>query len=152
MCIAFTSRSIKDRILELFTKPDGEIRFLVATIALGMGVNTPNILCSIHWGCSDSTNAYVHARVRRCMWTRWGTILCPSILLKQATIMKESRYVLISYQKRWGFTLLTCQLVDENFWWVHLKTIPISTSLNLSIDAVMYGLIYACVPIVLKLK
>jgi len=38
--------------LELFTKPDGKIRFLVATVVFGMRVNAPNIHCSIHWGCS----------------------------------------------------------------------------------------------------
>ena len=57
--LACTSRSIKDRILESFTKPDGKIRFLVATVAFGMGVNAPNIHCSIHWGCSNSIDAYV---------------------------------------------------------------------------------------------
>jgi len=59
MYTACTSRSIKDRILESFTKPDGKIRFLVATVAFGMGVNAPNIHCSIHWGCSNSIDAYM---------------------------------------------------------------------------------------------
>ena len=59
MYTACTSTLIKDQILELFTNPDGKIRFLVATIAFGMGVNAPNIHYSIHWGCSDSIDAYM---------------------------------------------------------------------------------------------
>ena len=44
LCELYTaciSRSIEDRILESFTKPDGKIRFLVATTAFGFGVNAP---------------------------------------------------------------------------------------------------------------
>ena len=41
MYTACISRSNKDRILESFTKPDGKIRFLVATTAFGFGVNAP---------------------------------------------------------------------------------------------------------------
>jgi len=41
MYTACISRSIKDRILESFTKPDGKIRFLVATTAFAFGVNAP---------------------------------------------------------------------------------------------------------------
>ena len=50
---------IKDQILESFTSLDGKIRFLVATIAFGMGVNALNIRYSIHRGCSDSIDAYM---------------------------------------------------------------------------------------------
>ena len=32
---------------------------LVATVAFGVGVDAPNIHCSIHWGCSDSIDAYI---------------------------------------------------------------------------------------------
>jgi len=50
MYTACISRSIKGRILESFTKPDGKIRFLVATTAFAL----ESMHQSIHWGCSDS--------------------------------------------------------------------------------------------------
>ena len=52
ICNIFTASSAKkdkDDILEEFTKEDGALRIVVATVAFGMGVDTCNILHDIHW-------------------------------------------------------------------------------------------------------
>ena len=107
MYIAFTSRSTKDRILELFTKPDGEIRFLIAAIALGLGVNTPNIPCSIPWGCSDSINAYVHAKSRKVHVDTMGNYLMPFHTTQTGNYRESRWYVFVSFRNL-GMNLSIC--------------------------------------------
>lgn len=56
---AVTDSGVKDAILDEFTKPDGSLRIVVATIAFGMGLDAPNVRCVIHWGPSRTIEAYV---------------------------------------------------------------------------------------------
>ena len=46
-------------IVESFTKPDGVIRVVVATIAFGMGLDSPNVRAIIHWGTPSDISSYV---------------------------------------------------------------------------------------------
>ena len=46
-------------IVESFTKPDGVIRVVVATIAFGMGLDSPNVRAIIHWGTPSDISTYV---------------------------------------------------------------------------------------------
>ena len=62
ICNIFTASSTKkdkDDILEEFTKADGTLRILVATIAFGMGVDASNIRHVIHWGAPHTIEMYV---------------------------------------------------------------------------------------------
>ena len=56
---ACTQKSVKDSILDSFRNPSGTLRVIVATIAFGMGLNCPNIRCTIHWGPSSDVEAYI---------------------------------------------------------------------------------------------
>lgn len=47
-----------NEILETFTATDGFIRCLVATIAIGMGMEVPNISYVMHWGAPSSLYDY----------------------------------------------------------------------------------------------
>jgi ATP-dependent DNA helicase RecQ len=48
----------KSRIMKDFSKPDSVIRCLVATVALGMGIDIPDIDMVIHIGCPKSVISY----------------------------------------------------------------------------------------------
>ena len=54
-----TPKPVKDTILESFTKSDGHVRVLFATIAFGMGVNAKGVKTIIHVGPSKNLEAYV---------------------------------------------------------------------------------------------
>jgi len=54
-----TPNSVKDHILEQFSKTDGHLRVLIATIAYGMGVNCKGVRRVIHLGPSKTIEAYI---------------------------------------------------------------------------------------------
>lgn len=56
---ASTDEDVKDDILTSFTNPSGSCRVVVATIAFGMGLDAANIYRIIHWGPSESVEAYI---------------------------------------------------------------------------------------------
>ena len=59
MYSASTAEVVKDEILQSFMNPSGHIRIVIATIAFGMGLDAPDVRQSIHFGPSDSIQAYV---------------------------------------------------------------------------------------------
>ena len=63
VCEKFTACSspkTKSNIIESFTDPKGTVRIVVATVAFGMGLDTPNVRHVIHWGPpSDIIELYV---------------------------------------------------------------------------------------------
>lgn len=48
----------KTRILREFSKPDGNVRCVIATVALGMGIDIRDIDLVIHYGCPKSVVSY----------------------------------------------------------------------------------------------
>ena len=46
------------RVQQVFTRPDSHIRVVAATVALGLGVNIPDVRIVIHWGVPDSVMVY----------------------------------------------------------------------------------------------
>ena len=56
---AKTPQRIKDLVLKDFLNPDGAIRLVIATSALGMGVNIPNIRRIINYGIPKDMESYV---------------------------------------------------------------------------------------------
>ena len=54
-----TAESTKARIVADFTNPDGFIRVVIATVAFGMGLDSPNIRKVIHWGPPTDVELYV---------------------------------------------------------------------------------------------
>ena len=51
--------SVKSNIVKSFGDRNGNLRVVVATIAFGMGVDSPNVREVIHWGPSDDIDSYV---------------------------------------------------------------------------------------------
>lgn len=56
---ACTAESTKAKIIEDFTKPDGTIRVVFATVAFAMGLDSPDIRKVIHWGPPTDAELYV---------------------------------------------------------------------------------------------
>lgn len=59
LCDKFTAESVKSKIIEDFTWSDGNICIVFATVAFGMGLDSPNIQQVIHWGPPTDTELYV---------------------------------------------------------------------------------------------
>ena len=58
---ARTPQRIKDKVLDDIVNHDSEIRLVIATSALGMGVNIPDIYRVIHYGIPEDIESYVQA-------------------------------------------------------------------------------------------
>lgn len=59
MYSASSAKDIKDEVLQAFTDSHSHGRVVIATIAFGMGLDVPDVRQSIHWGPSDTIQAYV---------------------------------------------------------------------------------------------
>ena len=59
MYMCCTQSAVKDHIVSEFSKPDGRLRVVIATIAFGMEIACPNITCVVHWGPSEMVEDYV---------------------------------------------------------------------------------------------
>ena len=59
-----THASIKDCVLKAFTHPSSPLRIVIATIAFGMGIDTPDIRYVVHWGPPGDVEQYVQATGR----------------------------------------------------------------------------------------
>ena len=57
---ACTSTTMKKRIIDSFTKEDGDLRVVVvATVAFSMGLDSPNIRKVLHWGSPADLEMYL---------------------------------------------------------------------------------------------
>ena len=54
-----TEVTIKESIINEFSKPDGTVRVIIATIAFGMGLDCPNVRQIFHWGASNDIESYI---------------------------------------------------------------------------------------------
>lgn len=59
MFSACTEERVKNDVISSFTDPHNALRVVVATIAFGMGLDAPNVSRIIHYGPSDSIEAYI---------------------------------------------------------------------------------------------
>lgn len=62
ICEKFTACSsprTKCKIVDSFTDPNGMVRVVVATVAFGMGIDSPNVREAIHWGPPEDLELYV---------------------------------------------------------------------------------------------
>ena len=67
LCDYFTSAthaSIKDGVLKAFTQISSPLRIVIATIAFGLGIDTPDIRYVVHWGPPEDIEQYVQATGR----------------------------------------------------------------------------------------
>ena len=56
--------SVCMKIIASFTKADGELCTVVATVAFSMGLDAPNIRKIIHWGPPGDLEMYLQQTVR----------------------------------------------------------------------------------------
>ena len=56
---ACTSKSVKNRIMNSFTKENGAVQIVVSTVAFAMGIDVPNIHTVLHWGPPSDLEGYV---------------------------------------------------------------------------------------------
>ena len=54
-----TETSVKEEILRSFGTIDGILRFVIGTIAFGMGIDCPDVRQIIHWGASSDMESYI---------------------------------------------------------------------------------------------
>ena len=54
-----TSSENQQHIVKSFTDVDGVVRVVVATVAFGMGLDSPNVRSVIHWGPPEDLDMYV---------------------------------------------------------------------------------------------
>ena len=62
ICEKFTacsSPNTKAKIIESFIDPKGTVRVVIATVAFGMGLDTPNVRQVVHWGPPEDLELYV---------------------------------------------------------------------------------------------
>ena len=59
MFTACTEKSVKNTIITNFTQNDSPLRVAIATIAFGMGLDSPNIRRIIHWGSPADVESYI---------------------------------------------------------------------------------------------
>ena len=59
-----THKSVKDGVLKAFTEPVSPLHIVIATIAFGMGIDTPDIRYVVHWGPPHDVEQYVQATGR----------------------------------------------------------------------------------------
>ncbi len=81
---ATTPQHNKDVVLKSMTQPDGVVRIVFATVALGMGVNLRNVNTVIHYGAPQSIDDYFQESGRggrsgdhACSIVYWKPIDCP---------------------------------------------------------------------------
>ena len=59
MFTAITVREVKEQIIQLFSNPEAPSRVVCATVALGMGIDCPDVREVIHLGVPDDTEFYI---------------------------------------------------------------------------------------------
>ena len=80
-----THPSVKDKILDRFTSSSC-LRFVVATIAFGMGIDCPDVRQVIHWGVPEDVETYVQETGRA---GRDGLPSCALIMYGKGDIGKK---------------------------------------------------------------
>ena len=54
-----TEKSVKNTIIHNITQADSPLRVVVATVAFGMGLDSPNIRRIVHWGSPANIEDYI---------------------------------------------------------------------------------------------
>ena len=58
-CTPGLQTTIKESIVQSFCDPSSPLQIVIATIAFGMGLDSPCVRIAIHWGPSDTVEVYV---------------------------------------------------------------------------------------------
>ncbi|KAK3611121.1 hypothetical protein CHS0354_007380 [Potamilus streckersoni] len=82
MVHAHMDKSSKERIMNIFHRVDSTIRILIATVAVGMGIDIPDVSIVVTWGLLAPNIAPVVAGSWT-MWARWSTLSCIMLCISQ---------------------------------------------------------------------
>lgn len=86
MYTSLTHSAVKQDILKNFSVPNSPLRVLICTIAYGMGVDCSNVKQIVHWGPSDSIEAYIQESGRA---GRDNSQACALLLVKKKDLLKK---------------------------------------------------------------
>ena len=103
-----TENGVKDSIVQSFCNPSSPLRVIIATIAFGMGLDSPCVRAVIHWGPSEMIEDYVQESGRG---GRDGKNACAILLYTRGDQQRTSK----SMQEYYKNTLMCrrIQLFNE---------------------------------------
>lgn len=121
-----TSSENQQHIVESFTNVDGVVRVVVATVAFGMGLESPNVRSVIHWGPPDDLDMYVQETGRG---GRDG-MLCKAILYRKShpgicsPLMQENCRILknVDAMCLWQYFLTSAMVLLSQHLFLHVVT------------------------------
>ena len=94
MYTSLTHSAVKQDIQNNFSVPNSPLRVLICTIAYGMGVDCSNARQIIHWGPSDSIEAYIQESGRA---GRDNNQACALLLVKKDVLKKFLHADIVTY-------------------------------------------------------
>lgn len=99
-----TCNENQEHIIKSFTEADGVVRVVVATIAFGMGLDSPNVQSVIHWGAPNDMDMYVQetgrggrdgSLCRALLYCVKGTAFCSEMMKEYCKNTKRCRRELL---------------------------------------------------------
>ena len=90
-----TEVAVKKAVLESFCSSEGKLRIVIGTIAFGMGIDSPDVRQTIHWGLSSDIESYVQETGRA---GRDGYLSC-ALLLHSKCDRRMASDEMVQYSK-----------------------------------------------------
>ena len=121
-----TSSENQQHIVESFTNVDGVVRVVVATVAFGMGLDSPNVRSVIHWGPPDDLDMYVQETgrgrdgmlyVRQILYSKSHPGICSPLMQEYCKILKN-----VDTMCLWPYFLTSALVLLSQHLFMHVVT------------------------------